>query len=115
MKPNRRRPERRTAANVMGRAKATERHVHQFQIACLELERTRRMKELGIASKRVSEINDRLGEIEREMLAHAAAMTPLPNRVAPNVHANVHKPDGATHRQHAGSETPRTERRTLRY
>jgi hypothetical protein len=117
----RRRPEIKTASKIMERSKVMERHVHQFQIACLELERTRRMKELNIASQRVADIHERLDAIEKEMLAHAAAMTPLPPHVPQaKVVEQVsvtEAPKMPAHRQNTSKQAPHTEgkRRTFRY
>lgn len=98
-----------------------ERHAHQFQIACLELERTRRLKELSIASQRVADIHIRLEEIEQEMLAHVAAMAPLPPHTPPakvTENAAVDRaPKTPMHRPNTSKETAHTEgkRRTFRY
>lgn len=122
MKPSvRQRPAVKTAAKAMGRSKVMERHVHQFQIACLELERTRRMKELSVASQRVTDINSRLEEIEREILAHTTAMLPLPEhhlRVVAGGNAPAEpQPKAPRNRQTVAQEPVATEgkRRTLRY
>ncbi len=118
---NRRRPEIKTAGKIVGRGKITERHVHQFQIACLELERTRRLKELGVASQRVQELNERLEQINQEMTAHVAAMPPLPTHCVPSVEsptALLVLPNKAPgHRQNGSKESSQTDgkRRTLRY
>lgn len=120
-RPHRRRTEIKTASKIMGRTKVTERHVHQFQIACLELERTRRLNELTQATQRVADINARLAEIEKEMGAHAAAMPKLPVvEPAQNVQrASSPGPAAITpaHREASSKEAHRAEgkRRTLRY
>lgn len=78
-RPTRRSAKIKTIGQIgTGRTRTTERHVHQFKIASLELERTRRSKDLASALARVAEINKRLGEIEAEMERHRVAMPPLP-------------------------------------
>jgi len=59
------------------------RHVQQFQLAVLELERTRKLEERRVALRRIAELNARLGELELLMgaLQHALAV-PVPPRLA---------------------------------
>ena len=47
-----------------------ERHVHQFQIAALELERSRRLQERKYAMTRVANIDARLAEVEALIRKH---------------------------------------------
>lgn len=75
----------RTAATIktvgqlaVGRAKGDARHVHQFRIACLELERTRRLKELAAATRALEGLRARLAEIDREITRHQDDMGPAP-------------------------------------
>lgn len=53
---------------------ANERHVHQFQIASMELEKSRRLRERQAAMNRVSNIDARLIEIEALIQKHQAAL-----------------------------------------
>lgn len=63
---------------------ANERHVHQFQIAVLELERTRRTRERQAAMDRVQGLDTRLGEIEAAIRKHQEALgIPGARREAP--------------------------------
>src|SRR5436305_11150055 len=65
----------RTHAAIMGSGThSSERHVHQFQLAALELERTRRNKEKEAALRRVRDIDSMLAEIEVIMGRHQAAL-----------------------------------------
>ena len=53
-----------TLASILGTgAHSNERHVHQFQLASLELERTRRARERQSALRRIKDIDERLVEI----------------------------------------------------
>ncbi|WP_224249734.1 hypothetical protein [Hyalangium gracile] len=47
-----------------------ERHVHQFQIASLELERSRRMQERKAAMTRIANLDARLAEVEALIRKH---------------------------------------------
>jgi hypothetical protein len=62
------------AAVLGGGSQANERHVHQFQLAALELERTRRTREKQAALRRVGDIDRVLLEIEKVMRQHQAAL-----------------------------------------
>jgi hypothetical protein len=62
------------SAVLGGGSQANERHVHQFQLAALELERTRRNREKQAALRRVGEIDRMLSEIEKVMRQHQAAL-----------------------------------------
>jgi hypothetical protein len=95
--------------------------VHQFKIASLELERTRRTKDLTTALARVAEINKRLTEIEAEMEQHRLSMPPLavtPQNVnivaAPANTDKTARPEPARP-DTARASTPSGKRRTLRY
>lgn len=89
----------RTHSVVMGSGThANERHVHQFQLAALELERTRRSRERQAALKRVHDIDAMLAEIDKVMSRHQLALgtfTAEPGAPAP--------------------EPPAAKRRVLRY
>jgi hypothetical protein len=54
--------------------RSNERHVHQFQIALLELERTRRTRERQVALDRVQRLDTRLEEIEATIRKHQEAL-----------------------------------------
>ena len=47
-----------------------ERHVLQFKIGCLELERSRRQKEKDVALERIRGIDSRIAAIAAEILGH---------------------------------------------
>ena len=51
-----------------------ERHVHQFQLASLELERTRRSREKQAALRRLLEIEVRLDKIKGLIQQHQAVL-----------------------------------------
>lgn len=53
---------------------SNERHAHQFQIASLELERTRRMHERDTAQSRIKIIEARLDEIDAAIRKHHEAL-----------------------------------------
>jgi len=97
---------------VSGKSKSTECHVHQFQVACLELERSRRLKERAAASERLASIERRLQDIEVEVNNHLKAMAEARAGQAPS--PGVPLPEqGAPARDDAAAE--RRTRRTLRY
>jgi hypothetical protein len=89
----------RTHSVVLGSGShSNERHVHQFQLAALELERTRRNKEKVAALRRVRDIDLMLAEIEVIMRRHQEALGISGSEAsAPN------------------PEPPDTKRRVLRY
>lgn len=89
-----------------GRARKIDRHIHQFQIACLELERTRRTNELATAMARVDGLNQRIVEIEAEIEQRQREMTPLP----PAPSSPVQAPPPTRH-----VAASRDTRQTLRY
>jgi hypothetical protein len=65
----------RTHSAVLGSStQSNERHVHQFQLAALELERTRRNREKQAALRRVRDIDAMLAEIEVVMRRHQEAL-----------------------------------------
>lgn len=98
-----------------GRARKIDRHIHQFQIACLELERTRRNNELSAASSRVDGLRQRLAEIEAEIEQRQREMAPLPaSRPAPAT-SQAPQPAPGGPRPPPGAEPGRDARRTLRY
>lgn len=64
-----------TLASVLGTgAHSNERHVHQFQLACLELERTRRAREKQAAFRRIMDIDARFVEIDDLIRKHQEAL-----------------------------------------
>jgi len=79
----------RTLAAVLGSgARSKERHVRQFRVGCLELERMRRSQEKASALRRVTEIDARLGQIDREIAEQHRALgyagePPAGERAAP--------------------------------
>jgi hypothetical protein len=62
-----------TLASVLGTG-AHSRHVRQFQLASLELERTRRTHEKQAALRRMRDVDARLAEIEALIRKHQAAL-----------------------------------------
>ena len=65
----------RTHSSVFGSgAHSNERHVHQFQLAALELERTRRDREKQAALRRLADLETRLLEIELLMMKRREAL-----------------------------------------
>ncbi|HVE84045.1 MAG TPA: hypothetical protein VND93_14410 [Myxococcales bacterium] len=65
----------RTLAMVRGSGvHSNERHVHQFQIASLELEKSRRSRERQAAMTRIKNIDARLQEIEAFIHKHQEAL-----------------------------------------
>ena len=65
-----------------------ERHVKAFQIASLELERTRRVRELQAARKRIESLAERLHEVD-EAIARYQAELRLPDGGAEGEHATA--------------------------
>lgn len=64
-----------THSSVFGSgAHSNERHVQQFQLAALELERTRRSREKEAALRRLADLEARLGEIEALMIKRREAL-----------------------------------------
>lgn len=64
-----------THSSIFGSgAHSNERHVHQFQLASLELERTRRGRERTAALRRIAEVDARLAEIDAIILKHQEAL-----------------------------------------
>lgn len=53
---------------------SNERHVHQFQLAALELEATRRSRERAAAIRRVRDLDARLAEIDARIRKHQEAL-----------------------------------------
>jgi hypothetical protein len=85
---------------------SNERHVHMFQLAALELERTRRDREKQAALRRLADLETRLGEIEALMTSRRDALGLV----------SGDQPD--TERKTAPKEsgkTPAEARRILRY
>ena len=56
----------------------TNRHVVQFRLGCLELERSRRLLERAAFVRRLAAIDQRLSEIEVEMAAADVCLGKLP-------------------------------------
>jgi hypothetical protein len=92
-----------TLASVRGSGSySNERHVHQFQLASFELDRSRRMVEKNAAAARIREINVRLVEIDNLIRRHQQALGLDESGAGAS-------PAGAPH------EAPSPKRRTLRY
>jgi uncharacterized membrane protein YccC len=65
----------RTLAMVRGSGvHSSERHAHQFKVASLELERSRRMKERQANLRRIEEIDARLREINDQLQTRYGAL-----------------------------------------
>lgn len=96
-----------TIAALRGGASSNERHVHQFKIACLELERTRCTRERHAHMNRIKHLERRLAELDASIGKHLEVLAvPDPLREAPLHEALAPRPvTGA-----AGEK-----RRTLRY
>lgn len=62
---------------------ANDPHVHQFQLALLELERTRRTHERQAALARVRELDERLAEIEALVRTHRDAASAAADSASP--------------------------------
>jgi len=58
---------------------SSERHVQLFQVASLELELARRMKEKQASLRRIQEIDSRLREIDHLLRKHHEALGLLPS------------------------------------
>jgi septal ring factor EnvC (AmiA/AmiB activator) len=64
-----------TLASIRGSGvHSNERHVHQFQIASLELERTRRIQERQSTLNRLKSLEERLAGIDEEIRKHQAVL-----------------------------------------
>jgi hypothetical protein len=64
-----------THSSILGSGvHSNERHVHQFQLASLELERTRRGREKKAALQRIANIDARLAEIDELVRKHQEAL-----------------------------------------
>ena len=64
-----------TLSSILGSGThSNERHVHQFQLASLELERTRRTREKAAAMRRVADIDARMVEIDALIHKHQEAL-----------------------------------------
>jgi|RifCSP16_2_1023846.scaffolds.fasta_scaffold126975_2 hypothetical protein len=61
-----------------GGVHSEERHVKQFQIACLELERARRARERQAALGRIAHLDCRLGEIASLIADYQEALRSTP-------------------------------------
>jgi hypothetical protein len=96
-----------THSSILGSGThSNERHVHQFQLASLELERTRRTREKQAAMRRVADIDARMAEIDSLIGRHQAALG-LSNDNGPG----AERTDAVR-----GQEKPAAEkRRVLRY
>jgi hypothetical protein len=53
---------------------SNERHVHQFQLAALELERTRRTRERQAAIRRIKDLDARCAEVDALIRKHKEAL-----------------------------------------
>jgi hypothetical protein len=58
--------------------KPRSRHVHQFRIGAIELERSRQLVVRAAYAKRVADIDERLVAIEREIKQHQAVLSTMP-------------------------------------
>ena len=64
-----------TLASILGSGcHSNERHVHQFQLASLELERTRRAREKQAAFRRIKDVDARIAEIDGLIRKHQDAL-----------------------------------------
>lgn len=73
--PSRGTKEIKTHSSILGSGvHSNERHVHQFQLASLELERTRRGREKKAAQRRIADIDARLAEIDELIRKHQEAL-----------------------------------------
>jgi predicted alpha/beta-hydrolase family hydrolase len=74
--------------------RTTARHVYQFQVAVLELERTRRRQEQRAMKERLEQIEQRLREITAEIAARQRALA------EGDMHVHAHSMPGlrASHR-----------------
>ena len=97
------------SAVLGGGSQSNERHVHQFQLAALELERTRRTREKQAALRRVGDIDRVLSEIEKVMRRHQTALGLFDVEAGPPGETPV--PVGPT----GESEMAVTKRRVLKY
>lgn len=65
----------RTLASVRGSGvHSGERHVHQFQIASLELERTRRIQERDTTLRRLQSVEERIAGLDEQIRQHQEAL-----------------------------------------
>jgi len=84
----------RTMAVVRGSGvHSKDRHVKAFQIASLELERTRRVRELKAARDRIATLGERLREVDETIARYQR---------------ELRLPDGAPDEAHAPPPTKRT-------
>lgn len=98
--------ERRTLSAVLGSGThSNERHVHQFQLASLELECARRGREKQAALARIKAIDDRLAEVDRLIRKHQEALGLR----------RAGEPDGVSPQAPASAGSPTEQRRVLRY
>jgi hypothetical protein len=96
-----------THSSVFGSGShSNERHVHQFQLAALELECTRRNREKQAALRRLAELDARLAEIEDLMLKRREALGLVDGGPPDTERMKVRK---------GSAETPAEPRRVLRY
>jgi len=96
-----------THSSVLGSgAHSNERHVHQFQLAALELEHTRRVRDKQAARRRLAEIEARLVEIAELMAKRREALGLVLEDQPDTERTTVRKESG---------ETPPEARRVLRY
>lgn len=94
-----------TLASLTGRRVRQDvpKHVHHFQLASIELERSRRERERAGAIERVAQLEERLAELEELVRQHQRALGI----------GNDDKDDGGQSAPTRG--TPLEKRRTLRY
>lgn len=82
---------RNSAARLGRRDAAKERPLLQFQLGCLELERSRLLSERQAATRRLAEIDERCAAIDQMMAQYSAAL----DRPAGAAPAPAEAPGGA--------------------
>ena len=98
-----------TIAAVRGAGSySNERHVHQFQLASLELDRTRRTREKQTALRRVAELDEKLIEIDVLIKKRQEALGLVSFESPDQLSVGVV-------RSETGAETMSVPRRVLRY
>jgi len=92
---------------------SSERHVHQFQIATLELERTRRMQERQAAIHRVEKLELRLAEIDAQIRQRQEVLGSTAG--AAGTDSRMSQPTGLPPATPAPRSSENKKPRTLRY
>lgn len=97
-------------------AHSGDRHVRHFQIASLEMERSRRLKERQDALIRIQTVDERLQEIEETLRGHYDSLGLAPEagpaesgtvRAVGGSRAGTYRRDEQGHEPSAGSAEPR--------